>query len=47
MVIDDDGGALNHTAAAAIQNAKNIALTRSAEVAGWYLADWAMRRVGF
>jgi phospholipase D len=47
MIIDDDlvvGGSFNYSAAAQARNAENMTVTRSAEVAGWYLADWTARQ---
>jgi phosphatidylserine/phosphatidylglycerophosphate/cardiolipin synthase-like enzyme len=47
MVIDDDlavGGSFNYSAAAQARNAENMTVTRSAEVAAWYLADWTARK---
>ena len=44
--IDDDlviGGSFNDTAAAQTRNAENMTLTRSAEVAAEYVADWNSR----
>jgi phosphatidylserine/phosphatidylglycerophosphate/cardiolipin synthase-like enzyme len=49
MVIDDDlvvGGSFNYTVSAQKQNAENMTLTRSAEIAGRYLRNIEARRAG-
>jgi phospholipase D len=47
IIIDDDlvvGGSFNYSAAAQTRNAENMTVTRSAEVAAWYFADWNTRK---